>query len=75
MIKLFTDRWVQFRMKVVQEARLSGKPITQVAREFGLSRPTVYSYLNHYNKGGPEALKNKPRVNSTLPLLPKLESL
>ena len=53
---------------------LEGEPMSDVAREFGISRKTGYKLLNRYPEEGPVALCDRSRRPARYAKPPKTES-
>ena len=59
-------------------AHLDGSySVTELAARFGVSRPTVYKWVDRYRDGGAEGLTDRPRVARTQPgqTPPEIEAL
>ena len=53
---------VDVREKIAQLAQLRGANIAEIARIFGVTRPTVYKYRDRYQQGGREGLSDRSRA-------------
>ncbi len=56
----------EFKVAAVQRV-LAGEKVQALAQELGLSRQLLYKWWNHYERGGPEALRltGRPRRAQT----------
>jgi transposase len=50
--------------------RAQGTPIATMARQVGISRPTVYAYLRRDTTPGPRRLQRRPSARVLTPYLP-----
>src|ERR687893_2981491 len=53
--------------RLVERARIllaiaEGRRPSQVAKDLGLSRPTVYTWIHRFNEQGPHGLEDRPRA-------------
>jgi transposase len=64
-------RWVAI-YEAVHTLRAQGPPIAIVARQLGISRPTVYAYLRRDTPPGPRRLQRRPSARVLTPYLPYL---
>jgi transposase len=64
-------RWVAI-YKAVRALRARGTPIAMMARQLGISRPTVYAYLRRDTPPGPRRLQRPPSARVLTPYLPYL---
>ena len=55
---------VDVRRRMIELAQ-SGVPIAQVARDFGVSRPTVYEWLSRWDPNEEESLTNRSHARHT----------
>jgi transposase len=46
---------IEFKREAVQLAQTSGKPITQIARELGISDTSIHQWRKELTEHGPEA--------------------
>jgi hypothetical protein len=56
----------------VHTLRARGTPIAILARQLGISRPTVYAYLRRDTPPGPRQLQRPPSARVLTPYLPNL---
>lgn len=54
------------RLELVQEVA-EGWPVTEVARQYRVSRATAYKWVRRYGRGGPAALEDRPSRPSSCP--------
>jgi transposase len=52
--------------RLVERARIilaaaAGQPVSTIARDLGVSRPTIYTWITRFNAQGPDALPDQPR--------------
>jgi transposase len=52
---------VQLKYETLRAVQVDGRPIAQAARQFGLSRPTIYEAQQHFQLEGLEGLLPKKR--------------
>ena len=52
---------VQLKYETIRAVQVDGRPIAQAARQFGLSRPTIYEAQQHFQHEGLEGLLPKKR--------------
>jgi transposase len=64
-------RWVAI-YDAVHALRAQGTPIAIMARQLGISRPTVYAYLRRDTPPGPRRLQRPPSARVLTPYLPYL---
>jgi transposase len=64
-------RWVAI-YEAVQALRARGTPIAILARQLGISRPTVYAYLQRDTPPGPRQLQRPPSARVLTPYIPYL---
>jgi transposase len=64
-------RWVAI-YEAVRTLRAQGTPIATMARQLGISRPTVYTYLRRDTPPGPRRLQRPPSARVLTPYLPYL---
>jgi transposase len=64
-------RWVAI-YEAVQTLRARGTPIASIARQLGISRPTVYAYLRRDTPPGPRRLQRPPSARVLTPYIPYL---
>jgi transposase len=64
-------RWVAI-YEAVHTLRARGMPIASLARQLGISRPTVYAYLRRDTPPGPRRLQRPPSARVLTPYLPYL---
>jgi hypothetical protein len=64
-------RWVAI-YEAVHTLRARGTPIAIMARQLGISRPTVYAYLRRDTPPGPSQLQRPPSARVLTPYLPYL---
>ncbi|HUR83585.1 MAG TPA: IS481 family transposase [Thermoanaerobaculia bacterium] len=57
---------VELREEVVLRVK-AGLGISEVARMYGLSRPTVYAWMERYGEGGVEGLEDRSRAPKSSP--------
>ena len=50
------------RLKFINLCLEKKHPLAEICREFGISRPTAYKFLQRYNDEGPAGLHDKPRA-------------
>lgn len=55
------------RRRFIELYRLGVYPLASLCREFGISRPTAYKYIDKYERFGEEGLKDLPRSPHTHP--------
>jgi transposase len=64
-------RWVAI-YEAAQTLRAQGTPIATIARQLGISRPTVYAYLRRDTPPGPRRLQRPPSARVLTPYVPYL---
>jgi len=64
-------RWVAID-EAVHTLRAQGMPLATIARQLGISRPTVYAYLRRETPPGPRRLQRRPSARVLTPYLPSL---
>jgi transposase len=64
-------RWVAI-YEAVHTLRAQGTPIATMARQLGISRPTVYAYLRRGTPPGPRRLQRPPSARVLTPYIPYL---
>jgi Helix-turn-helix domain of resolvase/Transposase len=64
-------RWVAID-EAVRPLRAQGTPIATMARQSGISRPTVYAYLRRDTPPGPRQLQRRPSARVLTPYTPYL---
>jgi transposase len=64
-------RWVAI-YEALHKLHAQGTPITTMARQLGISRPTVYAYLRRDTPPGPRRLQRPPSARVLTPYLPYL---
>jgi transposase len=64
-------RWVAI-YEAVHALRAQGTPIAIMARQLGISRPTVYAYLRRAMPPGPRRLQRPPAARVLTPYVPYL---
>ena len=64
-------RWVTI-YEAVHTLHAQGTPIATMARQLGISRPTVYAYLRRDTPPGPRRLQRPPSARVLTPYLPYL---
>jgi len=64
-------RWVAI-YEAVQTLRAQGTSLTTIARQLGISRPTVYAYLRRDTPPGPRRLPRRPSARGLTPYIPSL---
>jgi hypothetical protein len=64
-------RWVAV-YEAVRTLQAQGTPIATVARQLGISRPTVYAYLRRDTPPGPRRLQRPPSARVLTPYVPHL---
>src|SRR6266516_807218 len=64
-------RWVAV-YEAVHALRAQGTPIATMARQLGISRPTVYAYLRRDTPPGPRRLQRPPSARVLTPYTPYL---
>jgi transposase len=64
-------RWVAV-YEAVRTLRAQGTPIATMARQLGISRPTVYAYLRRDTPPGPRRLQRPPSARVLTPYVPYL---
>jgi transposase len=64
-------RWVAV-YEAVRTLRARGTPIATMARQLGISRPTVYAYLRRDTPPGPRQLQRPPSARVLTPYVPYL---
>jgi transposase len=52
---------VQLKYETIRAVQVDGRPIAHAARQFGLSRPTIYEAQQHFQQEGLEGLLPKKR--------------
>jgi transposase len=62
-------RWVAI-YEAVRTLRAQGTPIATMARQLGISRPTVYAYLRRDTPPGPRRLQRRPSARVLTPYIP-----
>ena len=63
------------RRWVVKQALAGITPVSEIARNRGLSRRSIYMLLNRYKKGGFDNLEPKPRGRKSTPINKGFEQL
>ncbi len=58
--------------EAVRTLRAQGTPIATMARQLGISRPTVYAYLRRDTPPGPRHLQRRPSARVLTPYVPYL---
>jgi transposase len=56
------------RALLIRRVRKQGRPVAQVARAFGVSRQTVYKWLNRFEEGGLEDLRDRSSRPRRIPV-------
>jgi transposase len=53
----------EFKLAAVQQRLVAGEKVKALAEELGVSRQLLYKWWNHYERGGPAALRlpGRPR--------------
>ena len=51
---------LQVKYELVRRVRVQGQPVSEAARIFGFSRPTVYQAISAFERGGIAALLRQP---------------
>jgi transposase len=64
-------RWIAI-YEAVHARRAQGTPIATMARQLGISRPTVYAYLRRDTSPGPRRLQQRPSARVLTPYIPYL---
>src|SRR5687768_5309108 len=64
-------RWVTI-YEALHRLHARGTPIATMARQLGISRPTVYAYLRRDTPPGPRWLQRRPSARVLTPYLPYL---
>jgi transposase len=64
-------RWVTI-YEALHRLHVQGTPIATMARQLGISRPTVYAYLRRDTPPGPRRLQRRPSARVLTPYLPYL---
>jgi transposase len=64
-------RWVTI-YEALHRLHVQGTPIATMARQLGISRPTVYAYLRRDTPSGPRRLQRPPSARVLTPYLPYL---
>jgi transposase len=64
-------RWVVI-YETLHKLHAQGTPIATMARQLGISRPTVYAYLRRATPPGPRRLQRPPSARVLTPYLPYL---
>ena len=64
-------RWVAI-YEAVHALQAQGTPIATIARQLGISRPTVYAYLRRDTPPGPRRLQRPPSARVLTPYVPYL---
>jgi transposase len=64
-------RWVTI-YEALHRLHAQGTPIATMARQLGISRPTVYAYLRRDTPPGPRRLQRRPSARVLTPYLPYL---
>jgi len=64
-------RWVTI-YEALHRLSAQGTPIATMARQLGISRPTVYAYLRRGTPPGPRRLQRRPSARVLTPYLPYL---
>ena len=64
-------RWVAI-YEAVHALQARGMPIATLARQLGISRPTVYAYLRRDTPPGPRRLQQPPSARVLTPYIPYL---
>jgi hypothetical protein len=64
-------RWVAIDA-AVQALRAQGGPLATIARQLGISRPTVYAYLRRETPPGPRQCQGRPSTRVLSPDLPSV---
>jgi transposase len=64
-------RWVAI-YEAVRALRAQGTPVATMARQLGISRPTVYAYLRRDMPPGPRRLQRPPSARVLTPYIPYL---
>jgi transposase len=64
-------RWVAI-YEAVHALRAQGVPLATIARQLGISRPTVYAYLRRDTPPGPRRLQRRPSARVLTPYVPYL---
>jgi transposase len=64
-------RWVTM-YEALHKLSAQGTPIATMARQVGISRPTVYAYLRRGSPPGPRRLQRRPSARLMTPYLPYL---
>jgi transposase len=64
-------RWVAI-YEAVRTLLARGTPIATMARQLGISRPTVYAYLRRHTPPGPRRLQRPPSARVLTPYVPYL---
>jgi transposase len=64
-------RWVAI-YEAVRTLRAQGTPFATIARQLGISRPTVYAYFRRDTAPGPRQLQRRPSARVLTPYVPYL---
>jgi transposase len=64
-------RWVAI-YDAVHALRVQGMPLATIARQLGISRPTVYAYLRRETPPGPRRFQWRPSARVLTPYIPYL---
>ena len=64
-------RWVTI-YEALHKLSAQGTPLATMARQLGISRPTVYAYLRRDTPPGPRRLQRRPSARVLTPYLPSL---
>jgi transposase len=64
-------RWVAV-YEALHKLSAQGTPVATMARQLGISRPTVYAYLRRDTPPGPRRLQRRPSARVLTPYLPYL---
>ena len=64
-------RWVAI-YEAVHALQAQGTPLATIARQLGISRPTVYAYLRRDTPPGPRRLQRRPSARVLTPYIPYL---
>jgi transposase len=64
-------RWVTI-YEALHKLSAQGTPIATMARQLGISRPTVYAYLRRDTPPGPRRLQRRPSARVLTPYIPYL---
>ena len=63
----FQEQTIVDTRRMMIEAVRVGIPIAQVARDFGVSRPTVYDWLSRYDEDDDRSLADRSHARHTQP--------